>query len=710
VYNDLNQLTETKLNGIKTWSYQYDQNGNVDTIKDGADRVIKEYEYYKNDWLKSEIYQGHLKNFTYSKNGFLTNLEVVSGTQSFKLDFIPTDLDQLQSIKRNGVQLASYEYNTLDLLGTITRSNGVTTNIGYDDAGHLKSYQNSNSTGQVLSYFNYIGYDGNYNVTELQTNNGTLQYEYDNLNQLIKENKLDGSSLFYKYDPVGNRTKKIELKNGTYTTETFKFNGSNQITEENSGNAIPLTEWEQGTISSTGNEISSTRIRTANFVNVTPNKLYELFNHKNEYELIYAIYDTNYNLIQLNDTWSDSVAFTTPANAAFVKVVLRKFENSVEKDLEPTIYLNVNPFLLPLNETQKISFIYDKNGNLLNDGQKEYQFDIVNQMESTTDASGNQVSFSYDNEGKRISKTTSTGTVKYHYLGEKVIYETDQNDNILVEYTWNPNGYPATMVKNGYTYHYILNGHGDVIGLRDSFGNLVAEYKYDAWGNILSQSGPLGDTNPLRYSGYYFDKETGLYYLLARYYNPKKGVFLSLDPEPGDSDDPLTLNGYTYAVNNPVMYFDPDGNRRAVINIGIKAVVKGGKKVVSGVKIGSKKVVNGVKSILQKGLTNSKKPQDYLKAALSKQGLKKAPDKYKEKWSQDGYNFEVRIHPADPKYGKKGSIYRVARQRQVTDNKGQGSGWEYMDENGNWHHTSTLNPKNHNFNEDAARDTHIQLP
>jgi len=108
-----------------------------------------------------------------------------------------------------------------------------------------------------------------------------------------------------------------------------------------------------------------------------------------------------------------------------------------------------------------------------------------------------------------------------------------------------------------YYYHY--NGHGDVTNLTDQSGNIVASYTYDAWGNILSSSGAMAASNPYRYAGYRYDTETGLYYLIARYYSPANGSFLSVDPEPGSSTDSLSLNPYNYAGNNPVMYADPDG-------------------------------------------------------------------------------------------------------------------------------------------------------
>ncbi|WP_339210254.1 RHS repeat-associated core domain-containing protein [Aeribacillus sp. FSL K6-8210] len=85
-----------------------------------------------------------------------------------------------------------------------------------------------------------------------------------------------------------------------------------------------------------------------------------------------------------------------------------------------------------------------------------------------------------------------------------------------------------------------------------------------------------------------YDHETGLYYLIARYYHPTHGVFLSMDPDPGDSDDILIQNGYTYANNNPVMLVDPDGhfvwmaiNAGFAAYDGYKAFKKGGWKAAA---------------------------------------------------------------------------------------------------------------------------------
>lgn len=114
---------------------------------------------------------------------------------------------------------------------------------------------------------------------------------------------------------------------------------------------------------------------------------------------------------------------------------------------------------------------------------------------------------------------------------------------------------------------------------------VVASYLYDAWGNILQQSGSMATENPLRYKGYRYDVETGLYYLTARYYEPTEGVFLSQDPQGGSVEAPISQNGYTYAHNNPVMLSDPDGevpmlaiNAAFAIFDGYKVYSAGGNK------------------------------------------------------------------------------------------------------------------------------------
>jgi RHS repeat-associated protein len=121
------------------------------------------------------------------------------------------------------------------------------------------------------------------------------------------------------------------------------------------------------------------------------------------------------------------------------------------------------------------------------------------------------------------------------------------------------------MTLNGVKYTYETNAQGDVTGLVDSSGNEVVTYSYDTWGKLLSIGGTLASTvgaaNPFRYRGYYYDTETGLYYLQSRYYNPELGRFISKDdPSYHDGQDAIGSNLYAYANNNPVMNVDTNGH------------------------------------------------------------------------------------------------------------------------------------------------------
>jgi RHS repeat-associated protein len=124
------------------------------------------------------------------------------------------------------------------------------------------------------------------------------------------------------------------------------------------------------------------------------------------------------------------------------------------------------------------------------------------------------------------------------------------------------------------THWYRRNARGDVTHILDAGGAVEAEYAYDAWGNhaVLGPDGAggwvenedpgfVGNVNPLRYRSYYFDIETGLYYLKSRYYDPQTGRFVSADAI--DQLDPERINGlnlYAYCGSNPVMRVDPAGS------------------------------------------------------------------------------------------------------------------------------------------------------
>ena len=110
------------------------------------------------------------------------------------------------------------------------------------------------------------------------------------------------------------------------------------------------------------------------------------------------------------------------------------------------------------------------------------------------------------------------------------------------------------------TYYYVLNLQGDVVKLIDQDGAEAAAYAYDAWGNILSQSGSMADRNPLRYRGYYYDSETGFYYLQSRYYDPATRRFINADVYASTGQGFVGTNMFAYCNNNPVNSADMEGH------------------------------------------------------------------------------------------------------------------------------------------------------
>jgi RHS repeat-associated protein len=141
-----------------------------------------------------------------------------------------------------------------------------------------------------------------------------------------------------------------------------------------------------------------------------------------------------------------------------------------------------------------------------------------------------------------------------------VVAESDGTGQVTAQNIW---GHKALAREiSGTYYYYLYNGHGDVIQVIDENGNAVNSYSYDEWGNILSSQEQI--SNPMKYAGEYYDEETGLYYLRARYYDPSIGRFISKDSVEGEINNPLTINLYTYCANNPINSWDPSGN--SIIN------------------------------------------------------------------------------------------------------------------------------------------------
>ena len=165
---------------------------------------------------------------------------------------------------------------------------------------------------------------------------------------------------------------------------------------------------------------------------------------------------------------------------------------------------------------------------------------------------------------------TGTQTVTHEYLtlNGKVARETIRTNNTLtavLDFIYDESGKPfalkySTDGTSFETYYYVLNLQGDVVKLIQTNGYVVAHYTYDAWGYILNCGGNLAEVNPIRYRGYYYDNETGFYYLQSRYYDPANRRFINADCYTcTNNSNEIACNMFTYCYNNPIIYHDSCG-------------------------------------------------------------------------------------------------------------------------------------------------------
>ena len=202
------------------------------------------------------------------------------------------------------------------------------------------------------------------------------------------------------------------------------------------------------------------------------------------------------------------------------------------------------------------TFAYDEIGNLTNDGTWAYTWKQGRQLAQMTQGATTWT-YTYDDKGLRTQRTNGTETYNYIYSGGLLRAMMVDGHSFIFRY--GADGRPYSVQYDGEDYFYVLNAQGDVLAIVDGNGANAAVYTYNAWGNVMSSfSSTLAQLNPLRYRGYVYDQETGLYYLQSRYYNPEWGRFINADGLL-DTRALAGLNLFAYCLNNPVNLSDKTG-------------------------------------------------------------------------------------------------------------------------------------------------------
>ena len=208
---------------------------------------------------------------------------------------------------------------------------------------------------------------------------------------------------------------------------------------------------------------------------------------------------------------------------------------------------------------------YDDIGNVLTYGNKSYTWENGRNLTAITE--GNTTySYTYDEEGIRTSKTVGGTTTYFNYDNGQLLSQSDGTNTFIFQY--DASGNPSGFLYNGTQYFYITNAVGDIIAFVDSQNNFCAMYYYvdSAWGSYMEIDAAtnamraLANLNPFRYKGYYYDAETGYYYLQSRYYDPDICRFINADCYCDTGTGTVySTNMFAYCENDPVNCVDRFG-------------------------------------------------------------------------------------------------------------------------------------------------------
>ena len=476
-------------------------------------------------------------------------------------------------------------------------------------------------------------YDKFDRTTKEQYNNVTYEYAYDASGQLAQQSSTAGEEYNYEYDSLGRLIRSNEYNDGTFEQRTEHiYDASNRLTKQSwynvggvttmsyaystttgllsslnatvQNSSIPVTYTYQGANQLRSKAIGSVMTKAYNFGTSSGYRtaLPNYVNYRDSSgNLIYGDnchYDSNGRLVKILDSGSSTTTraiygydqqgqltsatvggtrytytYDTAGNIQSKKVgsttTNYTYGNSAWRDLL-TAYNGGSITYSGGNPTK----YYDGSTFTWTQGRRL----------ATAKVGSTNISYAYDMAGVRSSKTVGSTTYKFTTLSGLVTRQTGGGKTI--DFVYDENNQPLAMKYNNTLYYYVLNAQGDVVRIVNSSRSTVASYTYDPWGKIISSSGTLADINPLRYRGYYYDTETGFYYLQSRYYDPEIGRFINADSYAStDATGLLSTNMFAYCENDPVNRSDPSGE---FWNIVAGAALGAGMEVLTQLATGTK--------------------------------------------------------------------------------------------------------------------------
>ena len=370
-------------------------------------------------------------------------------------------------------------------------------------------------------------------------------YAYDNLGRL-QSKSLHGSDAdrqAYAYNVRGWLTG----ISGTKFTQNLYYNTGNGPAKYNG--SISSMTWKAGT-ASTVRGYKSTYDGLDRLLNATYGETAGISTNANRFSENVTGYDKNGNIKGLQRYGQtgasaygllDNLTFTLNGNQ------LSRVEDAVSTAAYGTNTAFVN------GASAAGEYAYDVNGNLtkdLNKGITDIQYNVLNLPSTVSFSDGSTITYTYGADGTKLRTVHKIGstTTTTDYCGN-VIYENGTQKLLLTE-----EGY--INLTGTQQYHYYLKDHqGNNRVVINQSGTVEETNHYYPFGGVF---GTTGNTQPYKYNGKEFDTKKGLnwYDYGARYYDAALGRFTTVDPS---SENYYAFNPYSYCVNNPIKYIDPDG-------------------------------------------------------------------------------------------------------------------------------------------------------
>ena len=503
--------------------------------------------------------------------------------------------------------LASYAYLPSELLGTLTYGNGAKVSYRYDGLGRQIEKAFGDDGTQVLqTTYNDRGQVGLIRDGIADTH---TRYTYDLAGRVIGIQKLRGKAtapdaqlgaVEYVYEdgtarlksqktvtPFGSDTLTLTYgssANGTSPDRVAYINGSHfgqinylyddlgRLAYRNLWDAHLFTNYTYENIGTSGR--TTTRISSVTSGGTTLNYTYDA--------------DGRIKTVKNGDTLVESYTYDTfgRLSTAFGPSVMSAYSYDTngnlteknEKGVTTTYAYTDSTWGDLLTNYNGTLLYYDQIGNPLywRDGmtmgwRNGRQLTYVGRV-----GTEKKTTYAYGADGVRTQKTVDGVTTEYYTVGGKLLAEKT-GDRVLTFY-YDDQGAPVSVELNGTRYYYHRNLQGDVIGLYIYTGAQVVSYTYDPWGKLLNITDTsdtnIGALNPLRYRGYYYDTETGFYFLQSRYYDPTVGRFINADDMLGGNGDIQSYDLFAYCSNEPINHSDPSGTVvDLVFEAGVVAIV-----------------------------------------------------------------------------------------------------------------------------------------